>query len=120
MLKILYTLSVCLMITVGVVHTILTPAFTFESVVGALWFAGAGLALIFVGFLNVSLMGNRDRNRATKALCHVANLMLTLYLIVLATVLAEPQAILALILSLIITGGAFILESGTSGRTTLR
>lgn len=119
MLKILYTLSVCLMITVGVVHTILTPAFAFESVVGALWFAGAGLALVFVGFLNVSLMGNRDRNRTTKALCYVANLMLTLYLIVLATALTEPQAILALILSLIMTGGAFVLESEAASRTTL-
>ena len=50
MLKILYTLSVCLMITVGVVHTVFDARLYVESVVGALWFAGAGLALIFVGF----------------------------------------------------------------------
>jgi hypothetical protein len=51
-MKKLYSISTGIILFLGVGHTLLTPMFYPSFSVDALWFAGTGLALLFLGMLN--------------------------------------------------------------------
>ncbi|MEJ7577362.1 MAG: hypothetical protein WKF74_10200 [Pyrinomonadaceae bacterium] len=57
---------------------------------GAMWFAGAGLAMVCVGFLNVCLRRDAGRDRVIQTLCHVANVVFTIFGSLTAYVVNEP------------------------------
>lgn len=89
-----YAISSWLIILLGVGHTIMTPVFYHQLTLDALWFAGTGLALIFLGILNVFAI--KTAITIINTVCICANLLVTIYffLILLAFPKLEPQAII--------------------------
>jgi len=75
MLRTLHKISSSLLIALGIVHIALTPVFYGRFSLGAQWFAGAGLAIIFVGLLNITLSREGGRDRLVQICCYVANLL---------------------------------------------
>ena len=67
MLRTLHMISSVLLVALGVVHTALTPMFYGRFTLGALWFAGSGLAMIFAGLLNLTLSRGAGRDRLVRA-----------------------------------------------------
>lgn len=112
MVKTLHTISSYLLIALGVVHTALTPVFYGRLSPGALWFAGSGLAMIFVGFLNVALSRTGGRDGVVRALCYVANLLTTAFGALTVFVDGEPQVIFGMLLIITLTVTAFMLKAG--------
>ena len=83
-----------LTIILGIVHVICTPFFYRSLSVQSLWFAGAGLALAFLGVANLTLSGGG----MLKWLVRVSNLVGFAYVITLAIILNEPQGYLGCVL----------------------
>ena len=100
-----------LLVALGAVHTAVTPLVVERFSARAVWFAGAGLAMIFGGFLNVVLNGSRAAlSRAGRALCHAANLLMLVFGALAVTVVPEPQAYFALLLIVVVTFTAYTLS----------
>jgi MFS-type transporter involved in bile tolerance (Atg22 family) len=107
-LNTLHKISSVLLVALGVVHTTLTPVFYGRFSLNALWFAGSGLAMVFLGFLNIALGRAAGRDRIVRTLCHVANLVTTVFGVLLATADSEPQVIFGLVLIFLMTVTAFM------------
>jgi hypothetical protein len=75
MIKTIHAITSYLLIALGAVHTALTPVFYGRLTPNAMWFAGAGLAMIFVGFLNVILSRGAGLDSLARWLVYVANLL---------------------------------------------
>ena len=110
MLKTLHKISSILLIALGVVHTALTPVFYGRFSLNALWFAGSGLTMIFLGFLNIATARAAGRDRLVQMLCYIANLITTAFGVLLVTVDSEPQVIFGLVLIVLMTVTAFMLR----------
>lgn len=78
--------------------------------VGAMWFAGSGLTMVFVAFLNVALNRGAGRDRLVKVLCYAANLLTLVFGGMIVFVTTAPQVIFGLGLILVMTTTAFLLE----------
>jgi hypothetical protein len=122
MLKTLHQISSYLIIALGVVHTSLTPVFMSRLSPNAMWFAGAGLAMVVLGFLNIALRRNAGRDPVLRILCHTANLVFTIFGALTGYVVSEPQAYFGLLLLVMLTLTAFTLkrEPDESSATTSR
>lgn len=110
MAKTLHKISSVLLTALGVVHTAPTPVFYGRFSLGALWFAGAGLAMVFVGLLNIGLSRAFGRDRLMRILCYAANVITTSFGVLLVTVDIEPQVIFGLVLIILMTITAFMLR----------
>jgi len=117
MLKKLHTIISCLLIGLGVVHAAMTPVFYGRLSPGALWFAGSGLAMIFVGFLNVAFNRNAGRDKLVRALCYIANLLTVIFGGMIVTVDNEPQVLFGMLLIVTMTVTAFLLKTTAGART---
>jgi hypothetical protein len=105
----IHKISSWLLVALGVVHTSLTPMFYGRLSPGAMWFAGAGLAMIFVGFLNIALARVAGKDRVIAMLCYVANLTTVVFGVLIVVVDNEPQVIFGLILITLMSITAFLL-----------
>ncbi len=110
MIRTLHRVCTYSLITLGVVHTSLTPLFYGRLSPGAMWFAGSGLAMIFVGFLNVAFDRSVGRDRVVRALCYVANLLTLVFGVLIVVVDSEPQVLFGLVLITLMTVTALILK----------
>lgn len=81
------------LIGLGTLHTLLTPMFYPDFSPNAVWFAGSGLTLVFLGAINVARLHSRDT--LLRRMCLAANLTGTLFCTVVALAVPEPQAYLA-------------------------
>ena len=117
MLKTLHKISSILLIALGAVHTALTPVFYGRFTHNALWFAGSGLAMIFVGFLNIALSRDVGRDRLVRILCYVANLLTVFFGFLMVAVNREPQVIFGLVLIVLMTVTAFMLREAPGNST---
>ncbi len=102
-----YKISVYLLIALGVVHLLVTPLNYSTFTLGALWFGGAGLAIIFCGFLNLSLIKSVQKEKVAVRLCLVANTIMTLLFALALLRLVQPQVFVGLFLSALAAIGAF-------------
>jgi hypothetical protein len=109
-LKTIHKTSSWLLVVLGVVHTALTPTFYGRLSPGALWFAGAGLAMIFVGFLNIIFARTAGHDRMPRILCYIANLITAAFGVLIVLVDNEPQVIFGMILISLMTVTAFLLR----------
>ncbi len=102
MLKKLHTISSYLMIVLGLAHLSFTRLASGRLTLGALWFASAGLAIIFAAFLNLVLIGEAGTTSSppprARVLCIVANVTTMLLFGVAATLLFEPQVFIGIVL----------------------
>ncbi len=110
MARIIHAVASCLLIALGAVHTGLTPVFYGRLSPGAMWFAGAGLAMVFVGFLNVAFGRVVGRDKVIRALCYAANLLTVAFGVLIVVVDSEPQVIFGMLLIVTITVTAFLLK----------
>ncbi|MBX0328000.1 hypothetical protein K2Z83_09965 [Oscillochloris sp. ZM17-4] len=86
----------------GVGHTLLTPViYRRESALNQGWFAGSGLALAFLGMLNIIRV--RGDDATARAMSRAANPAGTLFLGVVAARGAGPLSFAALALSAALT-----------------
>jgi hypothetical protein len=109
MLNTVHKVSAWLLVALGAVHTALTPMFYGRFTLGALWFAGSGLAMLFLGFLNITFSRAAGRDRLVRVLCHIANLLCTAFSMMIVTLDIEPQVIFGMLLIVILTVTAFML-----------
>ncbi|NTU84533.1 MAG: hypothetical protein HGA45_35085 [Chloroflexales bacterium] len=79
----------------GVGHILLTPVYyRHESPLNQAWFAGSGLALAFLGMLNLARVQSDDAT--VRGLSKLANPAGTVFLAIVAARLREPQTLAAL------------------------
>lgn len=94
-MKAIYKASVWTLIGLGILHTLLTPLFYSAFTIDALWFAGTGLGLLFLGLFNLAVL--KPGVQAALNLCLTANIIGFVYSILLVIILPEPQVFLALL-----------------------
>lgn len=117
MLRILHKISSVLLVALGVVHAALTPIFYGRFSHNALWFAGSGLAMIFVGLLNLTLGRDVGRDRLVRLSCYAANLLTLGFGLLFVTLDREPQVIFGLVLIVLMTVTAFTIRGAQNNFT---
>lgn len=92
-MKLIHKITAYLAIALGALHLgFAAGASNFN--LNVLWFTGAGLAIVFAGFLNLAFIRNRH-DRLVRLFCIIADLTLTiLFVYAFFTVLNEPQVVL--------------------------
>ena len=98
MLRRIHVIVTYLIIALGVVHLLFTARNFSRLTLGALWFASAGFAIIFAGFMNVVHTRGAGRDRVVHALCLTTNITVTVLFGVALSVLREPQVFVGLLL----------------------
>ncbi len=88
----------------GIIHTSLTPVFYKLNSIDAMWFAGTGLSLLFLGLFNISAM--RLNNKLIFNLCIFANVISIIYNIILTIMLCEPQAFIGVVIMALMLFGS--------------
>jgi hypothetical protein len=91
----LHKVSSYVLLALGILHTALTPLFSPGFTTDALWFAGTGLGLLFLGLFNLAVL--RASGRAALNLCLAANIIGAIYGVLTVALLLAPQAFLALL-----------------------
>ena len=91
MLSAAYKISSWLVVALGCAHLLFTFRNYDEFSMDAFWFAGAGLAIVFAGFLNVALIRDGGRDRLTRALCLITNAACALLSVAALTLMRQPQ-----------------------------
>lgn len=107
MVKTLHTVCTLLFIALGVVHVLFTFTFATRLTQGVVWFAGAGLAAVFAGFLNVALGRGAGRDRIVRTLGHVTNALLLIFGTLAVVAVREPQAYVGIVLILVMAATAY-------------
>ncbi len=110
MLKLLYNSVACLMVALGLAHLFLTTLNYDALTLDAMWFAGSGLAIVFAGFLNLTLAADSGANRRGFALCLATNLVVTLLFAGALAVLPQPQVLVGALLFGFATVAVFVLD----------
>lgn len=104
-MKTVHKVSAWVLVVLGIGHTLLTPLFYPGFTEAALWFAGSGLGLLFLGLLNLIVI--MSASRAILNLCLITNLIGSVYTILVAVTLPVPQAFLAILASIGAAMGTF-------------
>lgn len=122
LIKGIHRTSTWLVLAIGVTHTLGTFFFFENLSEAAIWFSGAGLAGIFVAFLNIFLW-QRGCPPLSRKLTSVANVLFIAWLAIgFVATPALPSAIVLTIGGMMALGGITIvlLEAGakTGGRAT--
>jgi len=91
MLRTIHIVCTCLIIALGVLHLLFTFHNYDEFTLGALWFASAGIAIIFAGFLNLISIRLAGRDALARSLCFVSNLVLTALFVAALWLIRQPQ-----------------------------
>ena len=74
-----------------------------------MYFASAGLAMVVIGFLNIAMSRNCN-DRLTVILCYIANVLFTIFGVLTAWAIQEPQAYFGIALLLTMTVTSFLLK----------
>ena len=98
MLKTLYKISTYLIIVLGIAHSLFTIYAYGRWTLNAMWFLGAGLALIFAGFLNLILIRDGGKDSVVRLLCLSADALCFLLFVAALLLLTEPQVYIGLVL----------------------
>jgi hypothetical protein len=109
-MKTIHKISSWIILVLGVGHTLATPNFYPGFSAEALWFAGTGLGLVFLGLLNLVVIRNPTPTGLN--LCIAADAIATVYGILIPFVVPEPQAYLAAVAFLGSTAGSIFSRKG--------
>jgi hypothetical protein len=88
--------SVIALTLLGLTQLILTPIFYDALTQEAVWFLGSGLALLFLGFLN--LARRISYHKAILVMSAIANTIGVLFIMGIVAVYTVPQSVIALFL----------------------
>ncbi|HEX8636074.1 MAG TPA: hypothetical protein VF703_18145 [Pyrinomonadaceae bacterium] len=98
MLKTIHVACAYIIIALGVLHLLFTFHDYDEFTLRALWFAGAGCAIIFAGFLNLISVRLAGRDALARALCFIANVALTALFVAALWLMRQPQVFVGVLL----------------------
>jgi hypothetical protein len=93
-----YKICSWLMVALGCAHLLFTLHDYDEFSLGAMWFAGSGLAIVFAGFLNVAHLRGAGRDRLVRALALLANVVCALLFAAALSLMRQPQVLVGLAL----------------------
>lgn len=97
------------LLMLGVIHAALTPLFYDFLSPNGMWFFGAGLALVFLSLLNIA--ASQLLNMWLLKLAFIANIIGTIYALLIVFVLQQPQAYIGLLFHLIVlTSSIFVIR----------
>ena len=96
-------------VMLGLVHVATTPINYKSFSLSALWFIGAGLAIVFAGFLNLLAQPSGTAARIQRSLAPIANLaMFGLFVATWFLLLRQPQVLIgAAIFALLLVVSVF-------------
>jgi hypothetical protein len=98
MLRTIHRVCTYLIIALGVAHLLFTfhdyDAFTLR----ALWFAGAGFAIMFAGFLNLIAIKLASRDALVRTLSVIANLICVALFGAALRLMQQPQVLIGVVL----------------------
>ena len=106
MRKIIDYISIALILLLGLLHTSMTPVFYKAFNISALWFAGTGLAFVFLGVINIARV--KTSEILIKQLCFTVNVIAVVYCVFVVIKLAKPHAYFSLIVLLFLLILSFI------------
>jgi len=98
MLKTLHTVCTYLIIALGVLHLLFTFHNYDEFTLRALWFASAGFAIMFAGFLNLISIRLAGRDALVRALCFISNLVVAALFVAALWLMRQPQVFVGVLL----------------------
>ncbi|HKC63840.1 MAG TPA: hypothetical protein VKB86_09395 [Pyrinomonadaceae bacterium] len=105
MLRTLHKIASYLIVALGCAHLL----FTFHNYdsfdMDAVWFFGAGMAIVFAGFLNIVVLRADVGDRLALLLCLLADLFLLVGFAGALTVMRQPQVLTGALLSAVATVG---------------
>lgn len=99
--KIDYTFTV-LLIFLGICHTSFTAVFYRTFDLNALWFAGTGLAFVFLGLINIFRL--QTTGMLIRVLCSISNALALIFCIFILLKMAQPQVFISLFILVILLG----------------
>jgi hypothetical protein len=91
MLKVTHTVCAYLSIALGALHLLFTFHNYDDFTLDALWFAGAGFAIIFAGFLNLISIKLAGRDALVRALCFISNMTVAALFVAALWLMRQPQ-----------------------------
>ena len=94
-----------LLVALGGAHVLYTAVEHDALSPDAVWFAGAGLALVFLGMLNLAALA--ADHRSADVVCRGANVLGAVYGLLAVIAMPIPQAFLGLALMLVLAAAAF-------------
>ena len=86
-----YKICAWLIVALGGAHILFTFHDYDEFSLDAMWFAGAGFALVFAGFLNVAHLRGGGRDALVRALTVLADAACALLFVAALTLMRQPQ-----------------------------
>jgi hypothetical protein len=98
MLKTIHAVCAYLIIALGVLHLLFTFRNYDEFTLDALWFASAGVAIIFAGFLNLITIRHGGRDALAGTLCFVSNLVMAALFVAALWLMRQPQVFVGVLL----------------------
>ena len=93
-MRTIYKIIIGLIIALGAVHILTTFGAYDKLSADALWFAAAGAAVIFAGFLNIVRLREIGRDKLVRILCATANLATLSVFVLLVLVFPAPHLFL--------------------------
>ncbi len=96
-------IATAIVLFLGVGHVAATPRFAPGFTEGAAWFAGSGLTLVFLAFLNLSRLSSPEADGRLRRLCLIANAAALAWIVFVAAMVPVLQAFLAAAAVLILT-----------------
>ncbi|MDQ1592098.1 MAG: hypothetical protein QOG71_2725 [Pyrinomonadaceae bacterium] len=98
MLKTVHTACAYLIIALGVLHLLFTFHDYDEFTLRALWFASAGFAIIFAGFLNLISSRLAGRDALARWLCFTSNVVVAALFVAALWLMQQPQVFVGVLL----------------------
>ena len=86
-----YKICSWLIVALGCAHLLFTFHDYDEFSLDAMWFAGAGLALVFAGFLNVAHLRGGGRDPLLRALAFLTDAACALLFVAALSLMRQPQ-----------------------------
>jgi len=83
---------------IGISHIAVTPMSFKSYSIDTLWFASFGLTLIFLAFLNYVLINIKERQPKIFVVCHIANILCTIFVALILTIALYPHIIFLFLL----------------------
>ncbi len=103
MLRTAHKIITGLIIALGSLHVLFT-FYDYDSFsLSAMWFAGAGVAIILAGFLNLILLRDVGKDKIVWVICLLTNLFFAVLFAVALSLLNQPHVFLGIALFVVAT-----------------
>jgi hypothetical protein len=111
-LKAAYRICSWLIVALGCAHIIFTFHDYDRFSLGAMWFAGSGLALVFAGFLNVAHLRAGGRDPVVRALTVLTDAACALLFVAALSLMRQPQVFVGVALFALAAAFAALQKGG--------